>query len=152
MNERSNPLLTIINGFVIGANGRVDMDDGTVSLFVGAVPVDVAEELTVGVSSGPTKVYNGGTASTAAGKLIYVDLQGEPLPATARFTDGFAHTDSGKLFVDSTSPIIEYAHGVPLVASGAVAVEALIPPATVLTTQSGDLLITQAGDFITTKE
>ena len=148
MTVNSFPSVAIVSGLALGETGRIDLADGEPDVFIGGLPIDTSADVSVGVSGGEVSVYDGGTALTKDGKIVFIDLKDEALPGNARYTDGLPHTNNGTLYVSSTQPIANYAHGIPMTSTGAVAVETITPPNTRIRTTSGDLLVTSAGDYI----
>ena len=147
MTVNAFPSVAIVSGFALGENGRVDLTEGTPDVFIGGMPIDTGADVSVGESGGAVEVYNGGTALTSEGKIVFIDLQDDPVPATANYTDGLPHSGDGTLYVSSTAPIASYAHQVPMAITGAVAVETIVAQGTRLKTSAGDLLTTAAGNY-----
>lgn len=143
--------MTMVNGFLIDATGRCTVNDtgAIVGTFVG-IPVTALGEAAAS-QVGPVVASSNRCGVNAAGRLVYQDVAMVPYAGVVFTNGGMSFTQGGALLCDSVSAILYYNGGLPFTAAGYLAIDGdtpLIPER--LATESGDLLTTEAGDYITT--
>lgn len=141
----------LVNGFSIDATGRCTFNDtdAVTGTFVG-IPVTATGE-TAALQTGAVVAANNRCGVNAAGRLVYQDVAQVPYAGVVFRNGGMSFTQAGALLCDSVSAILYYNGGLPFTAAGYLAIDGstpLIPEN--ITTESGDLLTTEAGDYIIT--
>lgn len=143
--------MTLYNGFKIDATGRctVSDTDPVVGTFIG-IPVTALGEAAAS-QVGPVVAKNNRCGVNAAGRLVYQDVAQVPYAGVVFRNGGMSFTQTGALLCDSVSAALYYNGGLPYTAAGYLAIDGDTPliPET-LATESGDLLTTEDGDYITT--
>lgn len=143
--------MTQFNGFLIDATGRCTVSDtGAITgTFVG-IPVTATGECAAS-QIGPVVAASNRCGVNAAGRLVYQDVAQVPYAGVVFRNGGMSFTQTGALLTDSVSAILYYNGGLPFTAAGYLAIDGDTPvPPSNITTESGDLLTTEAGDYIIT--
>lgn len=139
------------NGFNFDAAGRVVFNDtdAFASTYLG-IPATATGDAFVSQAGAVTSASNRG-GKTSDGKLLYQDVAATPY-AGVKFSNGtLSFTQAGALLCDSVGAIAYYIGGLPFTVSGALCIDESTPiPAFTLATETGDLLTTESGDYITT--
>jgi hypothetical protein len=147
--------VVFVNGFAIQANGRVAIGDGVITHWLHCRPIDGKTNITVGVTSGVAKSFFGGQGLDSAGKMLYLDLAGSPMPPKARFSGGLPYLNNGYLITDSVSPAARTVGGLPVTSSGALAIGGggSVPPSTdcylyAVANEAGTYWVTEDGKYV----
>lgn len=143
--------MTLFNGFNIDGTGRCTFNDtdAVANTYIG-IPVTALGEAAAS-QVGPVVRANNRCGVNAAGRLVYQDVAQVPYAGVVFRNGGMSFTQGGALLCDSVSAILYYNGGLPFTAAGYLAIDGDTPliPET-LATESGDLLTTEDGDYITT--
>ena len=141
----------LVNGFSIDATGRCTFNDtdAITGTFIG-IPVTATGECAAS-QTGAVVAASNRCGVNAAGRLVYQDVAMTPYAGTVFTNGGMSFTLGGALLCDSVGAIMYYNGGLPFTAAGYLAIDGDTPliPET-LATESGDLLTTEDGDYITT--
>lgn len=143
--------MTLYNGFNIDSTGRVVFNDTDpiTGTYIG-IPVTATGECAA-AQVGPVVSASNRCGVNAAGRLVYQDVAMVPY-AGAIYTNGsMSFTVNGALLCDSVSAVMYHNGGLPYTAAGYLAIDGdtpLVPNN--ITTEAGDKLITESGDYIVT--
>lgn len=119
---------TYVNGFVIGKDGRVVVDDAEPKGFWQGIPT-TADLTAAGKEGSQIKFSNNRVSMDAEGKMVYLDHGSKPYTGTVFGNGGMAYTDRGELLCDSKADVKFFNGGLPLTSLGYLAIKSSRVPA-----------------------
>lgn len=138
-----------VNGFCIGDDGRVSIEDSAPASFWQGLPFS-ATGSNAGEQAGPVAQVSAKSAFDAAGEIVYQDVSVTPYSGKQFYSAGLPHTADGKLLMNSADPISFYNGGIPYTADGCIACAATTPPPPpadpYILAEDGSPLLTENGE------
>lgn len=121
-------MTSLLNGFVIGDDGRVVLDANTPTNYWQTKPVNLTKMNNCAVLDAAAVTFVNGQGFDKDGLMTYVDVATVPLTTPLRFAGGLPYNDKGQLVCDSAAAVKTYSNGLPFAASGALCVKSAAPP------------------------
>ena len=119
--------MNYVNGFAIGDDGRVLIEDSKPVYYFDAMPMTSAGNSS-GEQGGAVTFSNARAGFDADGKTVYQDVAVTPYVGKIFASMGFLHTDAGALLCDSVGTTFNFNGGVPMTGSGSVCIKSSAPP------------------------
>lgn len=118
--------MILTNGFFIGDDGRVVMNDNAPVGFWQGIPYTSLDS-NAGIQSGTPKFYNNRVSMDASGKLIYLDNADTPYTGKVIYNGGMPFSVDGALLCDSAAAVKTYEGGLPYSVNGFLCIHETTP-------------------------